>query len=73
MERENVKISLNKSQETSQFEKTSSRKAKEKEARSAHPLYHRTAKAPASLVCKGRQTAGQKVPPNRQRGQGSQR
>eukprot|EP00957_Ditylum_brightwellii_P129561 9882321-Ditylum_brightwellii.AAC.1 len=30
------------------------------EARSAHALYHRTAEAPAGLVCQGHQKAGKK-------------
>eukprot|EP00957_Ditylum_brightwellii_P017038 1285053-Ditylum_brightwellii.AAC.1 len=42
------------------------------EARSDHTPYHDTTEALAGLVFQGHQKVGQKVQPNRQRGQGSQ-
>eukprot|EP00957_Ditylum_brightwellii_P155722 11855462-Ditylum_brightwellii.AAC.1 len=41
--------------------------AEPQEARSAHAPYHRTAEAPEGPVCQGRQKAGQKARPDRQR------
>eukprot|EP00957_Ditylum_brightwellii_P141502 10779301-Ditylum_brightwellii.AAC.2 len=46
--------------------------AEPQEACSAHALHHGTAEALAGLVCQGRQKAGQKARPDRQKGQGSQ-
>eukprot|EP00957_Ditylum_brightwellii_P160232 12198896-Ditylum_brightwellii.AAC.1 len=46
---------------------------RENKARSAHAPYHGAAEALAGPVCQGCQKVDQKAPPNRQRGQGSQR
>eukprot|EP00957_Ditylum_brightwellii_P147149 11204987-Ditylum_brightwellii.AAC.1 len=81
MEKENVKTSPNRAmRDVMVWEKITRENKRTRrvrlcssshEACSAHALYHGAAEAPVGPVCQGRQKAGQKVWPNRQRGQGS--
>eukprot|EP00957_Ditylum_brightwellii_P197621 15055622-Ditylum_brightwellii.AAC.1 len=70
--RENDKTSPNCVARDITVQKISSKEKEEKEAHSAHAPYHRTVEAMAGPVCQGCQKAGQKVWPDRQRGQRSQ-